>query len=312
MLRRHGLQLLRLALGLGILAWVVRRVSLERLAAFPWRDIDPLWLLAAFVFGGLSVLGWAGRWWWFTRVYDLRPSFARLLRLTFYADFFNLYFLGPLGADGIRLLHLSRDQPVRRGAVLGSLLLDHVGGLAGGIALYLGFSRTGVLPHSIVSAADQMLPWIAGFTFLGLGVLMEPPIQRLMTRTPGLRRLAHWMRPVFAGTFRHPWLFAGFAVSALSTASAFAAFWAAARAVGCQVSLPTVLGLMPVVDLIASLPISLSGIGVREGLLVELLGSQPGCDPASALAASLLGFAAIGLWGLLGGVALLVSSRKGL
>jgi hypothetical protein len=115
---------------------------------------------------------------------------------------------------------------------------------------------------------------------------------------------------MFAGTFRHPWLFTGFAVSTLSTASAFAAYWAAARAVGAPVELQQMLGIMPAVDLLASLPVTISGLGVRENLLIELLGPLPGCGPVRALAASLLGFAAIGLWGLVGGVWLLFSRRQ--
>lgn len=302
---RHALHLLRLLLAMAALAWVARRVSLEKLAVFPWRQVDPGWLLLAFLLGGLSLLGWAWRWWWFCRVYDLRPGFVRLLRLTFYADFFNLYFLGPLGADGVRLLHLARDFPGKRGAVLGSLLLDHVGGLAGGAVLYLCFSRSGALPQAVVTALDHVLPWAGGLAFLGLGVLMEPPIQRLISRMPGFSKTAGWMSPVFAGTFRHPWLFSGIAVSAASTACAFAAYWAAARAVGFQAGLPLVLGVMPVVELASSLPITPGGLGLREGLLVELLGAQHGCDPAQALATSLLGFAAIGVWGVGGGLGLL-------
>ena len=38
------------------------------------------------------------------------------------------------------------------------------------------------------------------------------------------------------------------------------------------------------------------------GLLVEWLGGQPGIGPSQALVASILGFAALGLWGLIGGV----------
>jgi len=302
--------ILRLLAAIALMAWVVKRLRWEEIARFDWPQIDLGWLALAFVFGGLSLLGWAGRWWWFVRVYDLKVSFAKLLRLTFFADFFNLYFLGPLGADGVRLLHLSRDYPERRGAILGSLILDHVGGLFGGILLYVLFSRGGALPAAITSWADAILPWLGILTVLGLGVIMEPSLQRLFLRLPVLRGLAGVVAPVFAGTFRHPWLFSGFAVSALSTASAFAAYWAAARAVGTEVTLPQMLGIMPVVDLMASLPVTISGLGVRENVLVELLGSQPGCDPVRALAASLLGFAAIGLWGLGGGLWLLMGRKR--
>ncbi|GEP44221.1 lysylphosphatidylglycerol synthase transmembrane domain-containing protein [Brevifollis gellanilyticus] len=307
---RRLLPILRILAAIALLAWVLNRLRWEEIAAFEWRTIDLRWLGLAFLFGGFSVLGWAGRWWWFVRVYDLKVPFPKLLRLTFFADFFNLYFLGPLGADGVRLLHLSRDYPDRRGPILGSIILDHVGGLMGGIVLYACFSRSGVLPAAITTWADVALPIIVIVTFLGLGVIMEPSLQRMWARIPGMSRLVQAASPIFAGTFRHPWLFSGFALSALSTASAFAAYWAAAQAVGAEVSLRQMLGIMPAVDLVASLPITVSGLGVREGLLMELLGSQSGCDPVRALATSLLGFAAIGLWGLFGGFWLLCSRRK--
>lgn len=302
--------LLRTALAVGLLGWVIRRLQWEQITRFDWTGLSLVWLGIAFLFGGLSLLGWAGRWWWFVRVYGLRVPFRELLRLTMFADFFNLYFLGPLGADGVRLLHLSRSFPERRGAILGSLVLDHVGGLFGGFLLYACFVSASGLPVEMTSVLDQALPYVLLLTFLGLGVIMEPPLQRLFGRIPGLRGMAMWMSPLFAGTFRHPWLFSGFAVSSLSTACAFAAYWAAARAVGVEIGLPQMLGLMPAVDLLASLPISISGLGVREGLLVEWLGSQPGCDPIHALSASLLGFAAIGVWGLIGGLWLLFSTRQ--
>lgn len=265
-------------------------------------------LFLAFIFGGLSVLGWAGRWWWFLRVYGLRPRFRQLLRLTLFADFFNLYFLGPLGADGIRLLMLSRTFPTRRGAIVGSLLLDHVGGLLGGAMLFFLFSKQAMLPPAVLRAANLTLIISASVTLLGVGVIMEPPIQRLIFRIPGLRWFAHKATPLYAGPFRHPWLIAGLAVSGLGTACAYAAFWSAAAAVGAKVELTSMLGLMPVVDAIASLPITFSGIGIREGLLVQWLGDRTGDAPA--LFISLLGFAALGLWGLIGGLWLALSRLK--
>ncbi len=303
--------LLRLACAAVLLGWVLHRLRWEEVVKFDWRKVELRWLAVSLLLGGLSLLGWAGRWWWFLRVYELRVSFRELLRLTMFADFFNLYFLGPLGADGVRLLQMSQRLPDQRGAIIGSLVLDHVGGLLGGMAFYALFSRDGALPQGLVAIIDPVLLPAVVLTVLGLGVIMEPPIQRLFARMPGLRRIAGWMSPLFAGTFRHPWLFSGFAVSCLSTACAFAAFWAAARAVALPVDLPLMLGLMPAVDWLASLPVSVSGLGVREGLLLSLLGARPGCPPVDVLAASLLGFAAIGLWGLVGGLWLVLGRRRG-
>ena len=308
--RRRVFLTLRIGLALALLIWVWTRLDAHQLQALSWSAMNLRWLLLAFALGGISVLGWAGRWWWFLRVYEVRARYPELLRLTLFADFFNLYFLGPIGADGIRLLLLSRRFPERRGAILGSLLLDHVGGFFGGMLLYLFFAKHSGLSEGVLKTADLSL-WFFGLaTFLGLGVIMEPPIQRLFQHIPGLRWISQRAASIYAGTFRHPWLFSGFAISTLGTACAYAAYWAAAHALGAHVSLPQMLGLMPVVDLIASLPVTISGIGVREGLLVEWLGHQPHWDAAHALAVSLLGFAALGLWGLIGGVWLAFWKKK--
>ena len=301
---------MRFLCAVGLLWWVVQRLRVEEIMSFRWLSVDLRWLLLALILGGISLLGWAGRWWWFLWVYGLRARFGELLRLTLFADFFNLYFLGPLGANGVRLFGLKSTFPEQRGAIVGSLLLDYVGGLFGGMALYWAFSLSGALPVSIVTVADKAVPLVVVVIVLGFGVIMEPALQRMIARIPGLLRLSTWLSPVYAATFRHPWLFSGFAVSVLSTACAFAAFWAAARAVGALVSLPQMFGLMPAVDLVASLPVSINGLGVRENLIVEWLCGQPDCGPLRALAASLLGFAAIGIWGLIGGIWMLVWRRR--
>lgn len=299
---RHLFLLLRLACAIALLAWVFSRLDMRELGSLSWSTLEISWLGLAFGLGGVSVLAWAGRWWWFLRVYDLRARYGELLRLTLFADFFNLYFLGPLGADGIRMLLLSRRFPEHRGAILGSLILDHIGGLVGGAVLFVLFAQDSQLPDAVLSSTQSALIVFGLITFLGLGVIMEPPVQRLFARIPGLAWLARQAAPIFAGTFRHPWLFSGFGVSALGTACAYAAYACAARSLGLDVQIVQMLGLMPVVDVIASLPVTLSGIGVREGLLVTWLGAQPGIGDAKALATSLLGFAALGLWGLIGGI----------
>ncbi|WP_279586895.1 lysylphosphatidylglycerol synthase transmembrane domain-containing protein [Prosthecobacter fusiformis] len=301
---------LRCLFAAGLLFWVWTRLEKQGAGDFSWSHVDLGWLSLAFGLGGISVLGWAGRWWWFLRVYGVRARYRELLRLTLFADFFNLYFLGPLGADGIRLLLLSRSFPDRRGAIVGSLILDHVGGMFGGAVLYFCYSRYADVPGAVAQAANFTLILSICVTFLGLGVIMEPWIQQVISRIPGLRRLSVRAAPLYAGKFRHPWLLAGFAVSIIGTACAYAAYWAAACALEARLGLRGMFGLMPLVDALASLPITISGIGVRESLLVEWLGDDQGIGAAKALAISLLGFAALGLWGLIGGIWLAFWRRK--
>jgi hypothetical protein len=176
----------------------------------------------------------------------------------------------------------------------------------GGVVLYYCFAKNGAVPENVVLVVDRVLPWLVILTILGLGVIMEPPIQRMIGRMRGLSQLSSWISPIYAGTFRHPWLFSGFAVSVLSTACAYSAYWSAAQCVGAKLDLSFFLGVMPAVDFAASMPVSVSGLGIREGLLMQWLP----LENVDSLALSLLGFAAIGVWGLIGGLWLLVWRRK--
>ncbi|NJM36573.1 MAG: hypothetical protein HC845_01130 [Akkermansiaceae bacterium] len=72
------------------------------------------------------------------------------------------------------------------------------------------------------------------------------------------------------------------------------------RAVGGTANYGAVISAMPVIDAISGLPISVAGVGVREKLFEVLMHDLAGVAPATAVAASLVGFACNGLWAALG------------
>jgi hypothetical protein len=69
------------------------------------------------------------------------------------------------------------------------------------------------------------------------------------------------------------------------------------------------LSIMPLVDTIISVPISLGGIGVRETLFQELLGNLANVPPALAAFTASLGFAIQACWGLVGAAMFLMSKK---
>jgi hypothetical protein len=66
-------------------------------------------------------------------------------------------------------------------------------------------------------------------------------------------------------------------------------------------SFTEILAVMPIADLVCGLPITVSGLGVRETVFVGLLGPHLTQGNQGALVTSLLGFALTGVWGLVGG-----------
>ena len=104
------------------------------------------------------------------------------------------------------------------------------------------------------------------------------------------------------------------AVRVLATAllyqfSVIAVFGLVFRALDLEVPIAAVLAFVPAVLMLQVLPISISGLGVREGALALFL--HPfGVSAAQALAAGLLWFGATIVVGLLGAPAFLLGNRK--
>jgi uncharacterized membrane protein YbhN (UPF0104 family) len=85
-----------------------------------------------------------------------------------------------------------------------------------------------------------------------------------------------------------------------------------ARAVGVDIALAYFLLFVPVLSVTLTLPISIGGLGVREGMAV-LLFTQAGVGEAAAVAASLgVYLLSTVLAGLLGGLVYLAQGARGL
>ncbi len=316
---RHFFFILRLIIGVGLLVFAVRRVDFSPAASLSLSSLSVPWVLAALMFGGLSVIGWALRWQVFLKIHDLPVKPSEAMRLTLFADFFNLYFLGPLGADGLRLLLLSRKFPDRKKAIITSIFLDHVSGLMGGAILYFIITRPqsawltangSLLSPAVLTSADIVLGLLGMATFMGLWMIHQPKMQGLFRDRLGLDFMIRPLMP-FAYLRHHTSaLYQGQVISILSLLSGYAAYWAAGEAAGYDIPVRQLMAVMPVVEVVTALPISISGIGVRENLFVELLGKQLALGASGALAVSLLGFAAVGVWGLIGGIWLALHRRQ--
>ena len=93
---------------------------------------------------------------------------------------------------------------------------------------------------------------------------------------------------------------AALALSLLSLATYFSIYFCAARALATPVSLIDVFSLMPVIDVITMLPVTLSGIGLREKLFETMLGALCNVPAARAVLVSLGGFGLESCWALAG------------
>jgi len=303
--------ILRLVIGVGLLWWALRKAEVVDLQNLTLENLHLGWLLLAVVFGGLAVLGWAVRWRIFVQISGMNLSLRESMRLTLFADFFNFYFLGPLGADGIRAVFLNKRFPNRKIKIAHSIIMDHAVGLMAGTLLYAVFTRpqsrwitenNSLVPEIALYTTDLILGILGFLTLSGFAAICIPAIWNHLNSKPFLRPMIAPLKP-FAYLQPHRLqVCKAQLISIGSILCGYGAYWCAGHAVTQPVSAMQILAIMPMVDAIAALPITISGLGIRENLFVELLGSHLSAGAQAAVTVSLVGFAATGIWGLIGGI----------
>lgn len=312
--RRVGIIIVKLALTLGLLWWACRGVEFSNIHHL---QID--WLIAAISMAGISVLCHAFRWWCFLRAQEVPVGVGRALELTLIGNLFNLVSIGGIGGDAARMLLLMRDFRDRKLAIAMSVLGDHLSGLVSLSLLFFAVSgwRFDAIAHPSVLGKELIhFSWIAfggGMILLTLlFVLTYPPINRRL-HANGREWKWEFMRqvPDACDVYRRKWrhTLAGIAASCLMMLTHATSFWCASRAIGSTAPAGAVISAMPVVEAISALPVSVSGIGVRENLFKTLLNDLAGVSESDAVKTSLIGFACGALWAIAGGVMLLKQGR---
>ncbi|WP_395740419.1 lysylphosphatidylglycerol synthase transmembrane domain-containing protein [Prosthecobacter sp.] len=275
------------------------------------------WTLAGILCAFLSLFLASVRWHIILRGLVPDLPFGIVLRAELISAFFNISSVGVVGGDTYKIMALSRRLPGQTMPVSVSLVLDHLTGLVSVAALF-GVCMLARASHWNEVGYDlRML--ITGYGMYVGGALVGLFIS-WVSFTPNL--LA-WGRRTFPRTMGHPKL-AGliarltkihsvFAVLWQRTLSAavvstgmhtafFLSFYCGLRAVGGVAPLLDVLTAMPIVDAAASLPVSVSGLGVRERTFEALLAGLANVPEAVGVSASLAGWIFSLFWGLVGGV----------
>lgn len=278
------------------------------------------WTLAGLACVGLSTWLSALRWQVLLRGQEHPVPGGEVLRITVVSNFFNITSLGAVGGDAYRVLALLQRPGARRLPVMVSVMLDHMLGMVGlavlflvcgvvfrdnfaqyslevraiveGFAWFMGGSLVAIVLSAIsftprlYSWGERQWPWMLGW----------PPLKSFAQACDALRRA--WGCSLVA-----------MVLSVLLFLLHFLSFYCGIYAVGGQAPLLEVLAAMPIVDAAAGLPISVSGLGVREKTFETLIHALTGLPEATAVAASLAGWLMGVVWGLVGGLLFVSGSR---
>jgi len=309
-MRKHWLLALQLALSVFLLWRIFGHSELRAEAARLLTEADAWWLAGGLLTALLTELLCAVRWWFMLRLFGVPVGFGRTCAFSGAGLFFSLGLPGSGGGDAFRILYVMRVHPTRKLRAALSVVADRLTGLFA-LLLTLGFP---LARRSEFAAHPETLAIFgAAGAVLAVGFLLV--LVWWMTTWPGLHeRWIHLapqrIRPqavrfghIFAWMGRRPRpVLAALALSVAALLTHFSTYWFSAQAFRLPLSLADMFTIMPLVDTLTMLPVTLYGIGLRETLFEYLLGGLFSVAPGAATLTSLGGFALQATVALLGGL----------
>ncbi len=303
--------LARLLISLSALALVLSTTGLSRIGDSLLHAAPAPILLALLLFL-IGIVVRAARWRALLNALGIRLPFSRLVYLYFVGTFFNAFLPSGLGGDVIRVVELA--QEAEAAAALGTVVVDRMTGLMVLLAMALA-----ALPFGGALLPLETRLTIGGIALGGLvggGLVLQGAwLRRLTRRLPGPLALSGegLLARTYAAVTACGWRAVAQALgySLVFNTLLVLLNYLAAYAVGMRLALTYFVLFVPILSLTLMLPISIGGLGVREGVAVFLF-TQAGVDQATAVAASLTVYAVSRFTSLFGGLLYLVQSLRGL
>ncbi len=299
------IRLAKLGVTLGLLGWLGARmlerdgidVLTERLGALEGR-----WLLAAVCLHLVAVLAGVVRWRLLLRAAGVELPLPWLVRSFLIGRFVGAFTPSTTGLDGWRLWEAGRASGAmgRSAAAIGIEKLVGLVGMAAVCAALVPSGGASLLGSSAIAVALAL----AIGALAGLALLRRPAwLATLAARSPRPLRARAQQAAQALGTLRLDGATIGGAVAlgVVSHTALSAVFWATAGALSLPVDGWMVLAVGNAIVLAMLLPVSVGGVGVREGVAVVLLATA-GIGSTDATLVALLGYLTGQVPALLGGL----------
>ena len=268
--------------------WKGRRPGIgTSLAGVPW------WTFAVGLLALLTLtVSLAVRWWLLMRVQDIRLPLTSAVCYSYIGLFFNVLLPSLTGGDLVKIYYVVKETHKKTHAVA-TILLDRVVGLVamGFLALVaLALSLDNLVLRQVRIPEAVIL--FMGAIVAGALVFYSQSLRKLFRLKKILAKMPRILRDFDEALFayrHHP----GTTATVLAQSVAMhvvniGVLWFYGRALGItQVTFTQYLLLVPIIFLVSMLPISLSGLGVREASFALLFGLM-GAPAAHAIMMSLL------------------------
>ena len=271
--------------------------------------IDFVWIAAALVILGLQIVPVSLRWQRIANTCGAPLRARRAILYTLIGLFFSQVLPSTIGGDAARIWLLARDTDTWKSAIY-SVLIDRIAGLIWlAVLVLVGLPWSLSLIQNPVGRATLMVIGAAG---------AAAPVGLFVLSRLGRTAFGHWKATRHLAdiattawsvlTSRQP----GAGVAVMSVAvqlMTVLALWLCAVAIGSSFTLLDSVLLIPPVVLIAAIPISIAGWGVRESAMLAAF-SYAGLPNSDGVLISILFGAGSFVIGAAGGIAWSLSANR--
>ncbi len=274
--------------------------------------VGPLpFFVSVLLMGGTILLG-VIRWRMVLRVQGLDLPFSRAAEISFIAHFFNSFLLGSTGGDLLKAYYAARETHHKKTEAVTTVFVDRLIGLFS----MLLFACVMMLPNYALLARHDALGPIAGVVvamMLACGVLVYlafwggltnrwPNLRLRLQRIPKADVLQRSLESCRRFGQEKNFLLQTTLLSMVLNTLCVLQVGVLALGMNLSIAPLALLVIVPIVICISALPITPSGLGVRENLFVIMLAApEINVDATHALSLSLLAYAGSLFWSIIGG-----------
>lgn len=272
---------LRLTVTSAILIWIVKTNDLGVLAR-EIKEADPHWLFLGFLCICAAIPGTSLRWWFLLKVQEIHLKLTQATCLVMIGHFFSAFLPGSTGGDVVKIYYTLKLAPERKARAVLTILIDRILGLVTILSVTML-----LIPFKFVQIADNpdarnyilILAIFLFFIFLGLATVFFFPLKWL----PAFLQ-KFWLKfpkrdvieSLYQGLLQHKseklLTFKAIAAATLSVFFILSSGYCIARSLHLEVSYPLITIIFSLTICAISLPISISGHGVREWMLILMFG----------------------------------------
>lgn len=285
--KKLALLAVKLIVSVTVLGLVLRKAGWQQVLGL-LVSINP-WAFAGAV--GIYLLGQlASSYRWQLLLPDPHPI-GRLYGLYLLGSFFNTFLPGIVGGDAVKVYYLYRDTG-KGVQSLASVFMDRYIGLTALLAMGLS-----ALPFAAGALAGSWALWLLPVMAVGFSVVSLVVFG--MRIGGNYKPLTQGYEYFHSYSQRRSVIVRAFGLSLIVQAAVVLAVYVLARGLGLTPPFMMMFVFVPIVSALSAMPVSISGLGIREASMVMVLGTL-GITAEAATAVSFAWFLSMAVAGCFG------------